>query len=154
MNKALRAQSDIFTCSSNILAEGRLKEVLSMVKPHHKAILFSLGTHHLSDNYSGYFEERLRTIFSALQKMGKKLVLINLPARATERRPYVQNVTENKLIQSLNKRMEAVAAEFNLPCINMYQLMQHATFEDSVHYTYDAYTEVSTLALKLLQSEQ
>lgn len=152
MNKELRDKSDIYSTSEDLLSDTALENIRRCIKPHHRAVAISYGTHHLSACYSGQFEQRVRRLFQTCQNRIPVVIAINVTQRATESKPYRPDVELNKTIEELNTRFESVAGECGIPCIDAYALMASCTFEDKVHYRYEDYTELSAQVLQLMQN--
>ena len=142
-NQDLRKSSDIFSSSADLLEKSTQEQIMLALKPHHKVIGICYGTHHLSEHYSDAFENELRELFLKLGQDSRKLVAINVLARATEHSPYRPDEALNRTIRTLNLRFEKLAKELNIPYLDAYALMEGKTFEDKVHYEYKDYTGLS-----------
>ncbi len=149
-NRELRNLSNALSMSADVASETSLAQITSILTPQHKVIGVCIGTHHLSEHYSEAFENRIRALFNTLGANGRKVVVINILQRATEKKPHVPDTGINKIIQSLNNRVEAVAREFGFRHVDAYSIMNGKTFEDKVHYMYDDYAELSSLVLRHL----
>lgn len=152
MNKELRSKSDIYSTSEDLLSDTALENIRRCIKPHHRAVAISYGTHHLSACYSGQFEQRLCRLFQTSQNSFTVVIAINVTQRATESKLYRPNDKLNKIIEELNSRFESVASECGIPCIDAYALMASCTFEDKVHYRHEDYTELSAQVLQHMQN--
>lgn len=150
-NRELRNLSNALSMSADVASEMSLAQITSILTPQHKVIGVCIGTHHLSEHYSEAFENRIRALFNILGANGRKVVVINILQRATEKKPHVPDTGINKIIQSLNNRVEAVAREFGFRHVDAYSIMNGKTFEDKVHYMYDDYTELSSMVLRHLK---
>lgn len=150
-NRELRNLSNALSMSADVASETSLAQITSILTPQHKVIGVCIGTHHLSENYSEAFENRIRALFNTLGANGRKVVVINILQRATEKKPHVPDTGINKIIQSLNNRVEAVAREFGFRHVDAYSIMNGKTFEDKVHYMYDDYAELSSMVLRHLK---
>lgn len=150
-NRELRNLSNALSMSADVASETSLAQITSILTPQHKVIGVCIGTHHLSEHYSEAFENRIRALFNTLGANGRKVVVINILQRATEKKPHVPDTGINKIIQSLNNRVEAVAREFGFRHVDAYSIMNGKTFEDKVHYMYDDYAELSSMVLRHLK---
>lgn len=139
-NHYLSFESDMYATSYPMLSEENEEIISRHLLPGITHIIFSFGAHHLTAQSGPEFEPRLRSIFTRLKSNGRQVLAMTSTPWACKSDFSQPDTKANKLIESLNGRMLAVAKDCGVNVLDLAKILSRAPHSDYVHFSQESYT--------------